>query len=202
MVGLSAEREIWLARCILPLEPGLRAQLRRWRLPDDLDADDVVQECYGKLAALDSVAEIRNPRNYLYSIARTTILMHVRRSRVVSIRTVDDLDSYALAADEPSPETQVSDREQLHILAMAVARLPEPGRSAFLLRVIDELSHREIGERLGMTGNAVQKNLTKSLQFLSDLLGRGGNTNDGASIPMSLPKESSSDEHARDERRD
>lgn len=201
MAGIGRDRALWLARHVLPHEPGLRAQLARWRLPDDLEADDIVQECYSRVAALESVEGIRNPRAYFYSIAHRTILMHVRHSRVVSIRSVDDFDSYELPADEPSPEEQVSDREQLHLLALAVAKLPEPGRRAFLLRVVEELPHREIGNRLGLSDNAVQKSVAKSLKLLGDLLGRGGSGQPRASSGTMQSKELNNDQ-ARDERGD
>jgi len=199
---VSDDRARWLAWHILPCEPGLRAQLARWRLPDGLEADDVVQECYSRLASIESVADIRNPRNYLYSIARTTVLMHIRRSRVISIRSIDDVDSYAVPAAAPSPEQQASDREQLHLLALAIGKLPEPGRRAFLMRVIDELSHREIGLRLGLTDNAVQKSVAKSLKLLADLLGRGGSDPSRASNPAAQRRNSDPDEQARDEHGD
>jgi RNA polymerase sigma-70 factor (ECF subfamily) len=128
--------------------------------------------------------------------------MHIRRSRVVSIRTVDDLETFDMPADEPSPEEQASDREQLHLLAMAIADLPDPGRKAFILRTTEELSHREIGERLGMSGNAVQKSLSKTIQMLGDLLGRGVNAKPRASNRPTQSRESYSNDQARDERRD
>ncbi len=175
MASVSNERALWIGRHIVPNEFALRAQLGRWRLPPDLDADDVIQETYAKLAILPSIEDIRDPRTYLYSVARSILLMHVRRARVVSIRAVDDVDAFALPADEPSPEEQVSDRQQLHLLALAVAELPDPGRKAFLMRTIDELSHKEIGARLGMSANAVQKSIAKTLTLLMAKIGRGGN---------------------------
>ena len=181
MVRVSDDRALWLERFVLPHEAALRTLLARWRLPGDLDADDVIQEAYSRFAAMEVVDQIRNPRAYLFSVARTIVLMHLRHARVVSIRAVEDTDSQTIASDEPSPETQTSDREQLHILAIAVAGLPERGRRAFLLRTIDELSHREIGQRLGMSANAVQKSLAKSLLHLMATLGRGGNAGAEAS---------------------
>ena len=174
MAGVSNERAVWIGRHILPHEYALRAQLARWRLPHDLDADDVIQECYAKFAKLESIDDIRNPRTYLYSVARSILLSHVRHARIISIRSVDDIDAFALLADEPSPEQQAIDREQLHCLARAVADLPDPGRKAFLLRMMDELSHKEIGARLGMSDNAVQKSIAKSLTQLMAKIGRGG----------------------------
>jgi len=204
MAGVSDDRALWIARHILPHEPALRAQLGRWRLPGDLDADDVVQEAYSRFASMESVADVRNPRAYLFSIARTIVLMHLRHARVISIRAMDDNDALTLAISEPSPEVQTSDREQLHLLAMAVAELPEPGRSAFLMRVIDELPHRAIGERLGISDNAVQKSVTKSLVKLMAILGRGGKDNPGASRERQRKTKERKERDAgtRDERRD
>jgi RNA polymerase sigma factor (sigma-70 family) len=182
MKPVSNERALWLARHILPHEPALRLQIGRWRLPDGLEADDVIQEAYARLAAMESVAEIRGPKNYLYQIARSIMLTHIRHAQVVSIRSVDDLAQVGAVADEPGPETQVSDREQLHLLALAVAELPEPNRKAFLLRTIEELSHREIGQRLGLSDNAVQKSIAKSVTLLMRRLGRGGTVDDEASM--------------------
>lgn len=173
MVLMSEDRELWLARNILPLEPALRKHLARYDLPIGLEIDDVVQECYSNLATKETVGDIRHPRNYLYSIARTVILKHVQKARVTPIRFSEVLESYEQASYDPSPEQQVSDREQLHILALAVSKLPEPGRGAFMMRVIDELSFREIGLRLGVSDNAVQKSVTKTVQRLAYLLGRG-----------------------------
>ncbi|WP_181160170.1 sigma-70 family RNA polymerase sigma factor [Sandaracinobacter neustonicus] len=201
MGGVSDDRALWLARHILPHELSLRTYLARWKLPQDLDADDVIQECYSRFAQMDDVGHLRNPRAYLFSISRTIILMHIRHARVISIRSVDDGDLLWIAADEPSPETQVSDREQLHLLAIAVSELPEPGRRAFLSRVIDGMSHREIGAQLGMSDNAVQKLVAKSLQRLMIRMGRGGNAQAGAST-ADKKQARERNERTRDERRD
>src|SRR5690606_11341397 len=91
MGGVSDDRAIWLARHVLPHEPALRAWLARWRL-EDLLVDDIVQETYSVLAAREAVDDIRNPRSYFFQTARSIILMHLRRSRVVSIRAVEDLE--------------------------------------------------------------------------------------------------------------
>lgn len=199
---LSAEREQWLARHILPCEAGLRAHLSRWRLPEDLEADDVIQECYSRLAGLESVASIRNPRAYFYATARSIILSHIRHSKVVQIRSVDNLEDYDMPVDEPSPEEQASDRQQLHMLALAVAALPERTRSAFLMRVVHGLPHKEIGARLGVTDEAVQKSVAKTLKKFADLLGRGGMTRVGASHQVRQSTGYVEHDQARDERGD
>lgn len=178
-----SERAIWLSRWILPHEPALRHQLARWRLPEGLEPDDVVQEAYARLAAIESIEEIREPRNYLFQVARSIVLSHLRRSRVVSIAAIGDLAQFDIADDQPSPEVQASDRDQLQRLALAVADLPGPQRSAFMLRVIDNLSYGEIGVRLGISENAAQKRVARSLILLMDRFGYGGNGEPRTSSP-------------------
>ena len=67
------ERALWLARNVLPHEPALRAWLSR-RPVDGLDIDDIVQETYARLSTTQSVEDIRNPRTYLITTARSVIL--------------------------------------------------------------------------------------------------------------------------------
>jgi RNA polymerase sigma-70 factor (ECF subfamily) len=171
---LNDSRALWLAQHILPNEAALRAQLNRWHLPHDLDPDDIVQDAYSRFATMAAVDHILNPRAYLFSVARTILLAHLRHARVVSIRALEENDMVSIADDNPSPEIQASDREQLHLLALAIAELPEPGRRAFMMRVLEGLSHQTIGTRLGMTDNAVQKSVAKTLVKLMAALGRGG----------------------------
>lgn len=173
-VYVSNDRALWLSRNILPHESALRAQLSRWRVPHDLDVDDIIQETYAKLATLQDVESIRYPKAYFFQAARSIILMHVRRSRVVSIQAVEQLDQLGIASDEPGPEVQTSDRQQLRLLAGMIARLPGASRAAMTMRLAHGLSHHEIGAKLGMTANAVQKSLARSLASFVRQLGRDG----------------------------
>ena len=181
MTRVDDDRAIWLARHVLPHEPALRAWLARMGA-GGLDIDDVVQETYAALASRETLTDIRNPRAYCFQTARSVVLMHVRRARVVTIRAVEDLDRLGAASDEPSPERQVSSREELQKLGAAIAKLPQPGRAALTLRVIEGLSQRDVGVRLGISENAAQKQIAKSIQLLMDMLGRGGKADASASV--------------------
>ena len=156
---------------VLPFEPRLRCVLARWSLPVGLESDDIVQEVYGRLAETESIAGIRDIPAYMIGIARTIVLMHIRRSRIVSIRTVEDIARFDTASEEPSPEEQVAGRQQLDLLALALGQIKEPGRSAFVMRVVQGLTHGEIGHRLGMSENAVQKSNARVLRNLARQLG-------------------------------
>jgi RNA polymerase sigma-70 factor (ECF subfamily) len=172
MIEVTDDRALWLGRHILPHEPALRSWLSRRHI-GGLDIDDIVQEAYAKLVAAPSVSAIRNPRSYLFQIAKSVIADDLRSRKVVTI-TVADTDVLDLAADQPTAETLLSDREELQRLAEAIAALPEPTQTIFRLRRIEQLPQRAIAQRLRMPESTVEKHLSRAFQQMSDLFGRGG----------------------------
>jgi RNA polymerase sigma-70 factor (ECF subfamily) len=173
-------RALWLARFVLPHEPALRAWLKR-KGTMTFDADDLVQETYAVLASLEDVDHISNPRAYFFRTAYSLALQHYRRARVVSIRSVEDVDALGAAVDGPSPERQTADREELHNVAMAIAALPAKCGEAFRLRKIDGLSQREVAQKMGLTESTVEKHVGKAVHLLMDTFGRGGKSHRRAS---------------------
>jgi RNA polymerase sigma-70 factor (ECF subfamily) len=168
----SDERAIWLGRHVLPHEPALRAWLRRRRL-EGLEIDDVIQETYTRLIAAESVAHIRDAKSYTFQIAGSVVVDHLRRLKVVSIASVSDhLD---MPSEEPSPERQVIDREELHRLAQMIASLPRRVRDVFTLRRVYGLSQREVAERLGIAESTVEKHMARGFLLMLEPLRHGGN---------------------------
>jgi RNA polymerase sigma factor (sigma-70 family) len=171
---MLGDRAMWLAREVLPHEQALRGWLRHKRIVE-CDIDDVVQETYAILAGRESIQEIRNAKTYAFQVARSVILMNLRRSRIVSFRQIGDVDLLGAISDVPSPECQVADRDELSRIGQAIAQLPSRVRETFILRRIEDLSQREIAKRLGISENTVEKNIGKAIRILMDLFGRGGN---------------------------
>lgn len=174
MHAIDRDRTRWFLRNILPHEQALRTWLTR-RQPMGLDVDDIIQEAYAILANLETVEEIRFPRAYLFQVARSVITRHVRRARVVSIRTMDDLSELEHADDRPSPECIAIDRDQLRRLAEAIGAMPDRTQEAFMLRRVEGLPQREIAARMAISENTVEKHISRGLRFLVDWFGHGGN---------------------------
>ncbi len=174
MSGADRQRTRWFLRNILPHESALRGWLSRNTL-QGIDVDDIIQEAYTILAELESVETIRYPRAYLFQVARSVIVRHVRRARIVPIHTVDDIERLEHADDVASPEQYAIDRDELRQLARALAAMPLKTREAFVLRRVRGLSQREVAAQMRITENTVETHISRGILFLIDWFGRGGN---------------------------
>ncbi|HZW14920.1 MAG TPA: sigma-70 family RNA polymerase sigma factor [Brevundimonas sp.] len=164
----------------MPHEPALRSWLLNRRLAG-LEIDDIIQETYARLIAVESVAGVRNPKTYAFQAAYSVMVTHVRRSRVIAFQTVSDIDQLGALADEPSPEHSVADRDELQHLGEAIASLPARIRDVFILRRVEGFSQREVAQRLGISESTVEKHMSRGFYLLTALFTRGGNHSAGAS---------------------
>jgi RNA polymerase sigma-70 factor (ECF subfamily) len=155
----------WVGRQILPHEGEVRAWLRRSNLPTH-EVDDVVQEAYCKLAGLEAVGHIQNPRAYFFQTARTIVLMQARRARIVRIDTIGEIDALNILDERPNPEEEVTAFRDLQRLRALIDTLPEKCRRVFIMRKIEDIPQKEIARRLGITENTVEVHVTKGLQLI------------------------------------
>lgn len=173
---LAADRAVWLAEQVLPHEPALRRWLGERLALRAHDVDDVVQESYAKLAALDSIDHVREPRAYLFTVARSLVQQQLRRAQVVAIETMAELDGLGMQAEasRSSPEWFASSRQQLALAQRMLARLPARAREVFQMRRIEGLSQKEISARLKISQSTVEKHMIKALRLLMAEVGAAG----------------------------
>ncbi len=200
MTLATQERAIWLARNALPHEPALRAWLSRRPLAG-LEVDDIVQETYAILAALDAVDHIQTPRTYMFEVAKSVILRSLRRSRIVAFEALAEAEALDPPSAEPSPETLTADRQELSRIAALIASLPAKCREAFTLRKVHGLSQREVAQRMGVSENTVEKHVGKGIGVLMKAMGRGGNGRFQASRDRSIEDPIEVDHDPREQRR-
>jgi RNA polymerase sigma factor (sigma-70 family) len=163
----------WIAAHVLPYEPELRGWLRRrLRALSDSDADDLVQEAFARIWAAD-FSTIRNARAYLYATVRHLLAEYARRSRIVPIELLGEIDSAHLISDEPGPDRWVGARQELDRLRAIVAALPVRCRRVFELRKFEGLSHRDVAQRMGISEKTVENHLTRALTRIGKVLAAG-----------------------------
>jgi RNA polymerase sigma factor (sigma-70 family) len=168
MVELARYR--WIAAHILSHEPELRGWLRRRLGPlSDNDVDDLVQEAYSRIWSVD-FATIRNGRAYLFTTVRHLLDEYARRSRIVPIELLGEIEALNISTQEPGLDRQVGARQELAQLRAIVAALPVQCRRVFELRKFAGLSHREVAQRMCLSEKTVENHLTRALAQITRLL--------------------------------
>ena len=122
-------------------------------------AEDVTELVFLRaLAALPRFRERgEGPRStfraWLFTIARHTLAneRHTRRRRPTL-----SLDAAALVLAGRDPAEIAAERAELERAWSAIAELPDDRRQAVVLRLVNELSAREIGEIMGRSEGAVR----------------------------------------------
>ncbi len=130
-------------------------------------AEDLVQELYLKLAALDPAEEIDNPSAFLYRTAQNLMLDRQRHDRRTALRDgawaeVQDL----RAGGEPAADDALAARRRLVKLAGIVEEMPAKMRQAFRLHKLDGLSHVETARSMNVSVSAVEKHISAALKLL------------------------------------
>lgn len=173
------ELKRWFVEEVLPHEPQLMRFLRRnWRDVDEID--DLRQEVYARV--FDAAAQ-RRPDSapaFVLSVARHLLIDRARRTQVVSIEAYADMEAVMPTADELSPERHLAGRSELRQLESALAALPPRCGEVVRLRKVEGLSQREVAERMGITEDTVERQVSKGIRALAQALGRGdGKARDG-----------------------
>lgn len=149
----------WFQEEVQPHEPALRAYLRE-RFPTLHDVDDLVQESYARLFRAHGVERVGNVKAYLFAAARNVAFDILRRSQIITIEGMTEVEHLPLAEDRPDAAEAASRDQELELLKQAIATLPERCREILTLRKIAGLSHREIARKLGLSENTVNNQLT------------------------------------------
>jgi RNA polymerase sigma-70 factor (ECF subfamily) len=167
----------WVGSHVLPHESAVRAWLRRWTRCDQ-DIDDVIQEAYCRLAAMEDVTHVGNGRAYLFQTTRNIVLEQVRRSKIVRIDNVTDIAALSILDEAPPLDRVVAGAHELQRVEELIKRLPLKCRRVFVLRRIHGVSQREIAQRLGITQAAVEKQAARSLKLILKAMAGSDETND------------------------
>jgi RNA polymerase sigma factor (sigma-70 family) len=155
----------WVGSHVLPHEAAVRAWLKRWTGRDQ-DIDDVIQEAYCRLAAMEDVTHVGNGRAYLFQTTRNIVLEQVRRSKIVRIDNVTDMAGLSIVDEAPPVDRIVSGARELQRVAELIEGLPAKCRRVFVLRRIHGVSQREIARMLGVTQAAVEKHAARALKLI------------------------------------
>lgn len=129
-------------------------------------AEDLAQETYLKVRAALAHTQVQHLEPFLFRTARNLALDHLRRERrqgaVVGQGDADD-DLTRIAADTPTPEAEVGDRQLLDRLEQAMSRLTPRQRRVMVACRLEGRSYGEVATSLGVSTSTVQKDLKDAM---------------------------------------
>jgi RNA polymerase sigma factor (sigma-70 family) len=165
----ASEVQSWFVREVLPLEAILMQFLRHnWR--NESDIADLRQEVYVRVCEAAQKQIPVSAKAFVLTTARNLLINRVRRSHVVPIEAVADLDALNMAMDEPGPDRTLIARDELRRLQVMLDLLAPRAREAVVLGRIEGLSRREIAQRMGIAEDTVRQHLAHGMRALADLL--------------------------------
>jgi RNA polymerase sigma-70 factor (ECF subfamily) len=130
------------------------AYLRVWRFAHEAPVDDaraLIFKAAANLAANEFKARRRFRANHVEGPAASS------EAHVETVPT-----------DAPSPERAECARQDWEVCRKAIASLPEKARRAFVLSRFEELTYREIAERLRVSESSVEKYIILALKTLRE----------------------------------
>lgn len=146
------------------------------RLKSPAAGEDLVQDIYLRIAAIDPGVDVHNPAGYLYRLGSNLMLDKIRGERRNAARDHDWRDSQrtVIGADEvaedPPADVAVAARQRLEAVVAVLRDLPEQTQRVFRMHKFDGLSHSEVAQALGISRSAVEKHCMAALKRLAERL--------------------------------
>lgn len=136
---------------------------------DHADANDLTQEVF--LRAWRAVGRFRGQSRF------STWLYRIAVNACLNFRAARKTPTLELSDQLPDPRAAASERlvreERARRVREAVARLPEKQRATLILKVYNDLTHREVARVLGSSVGTVKANLFHALGNLRKLVAEG-----------------------------
>ena len=134
-------------------------------LKSNEEANDIVQDIFIRIWESRSFI---NPQlsfsSFLYTMARNRI-MNYFRDMDIDIKVKEILTTQKITVEETT-ESQLIYTEYQEILQAAIDLLPAQRKKIFNMSRVENISHKEIAMKLGISVNTVQEHISEALKFI------------------------------------
>jgi RNA polymerase sigma-70 factor (ECF subfamily) len=146
----------------------------RYLLSSREEAEDVTQEVLLRLWRHRQGVDEERLGSWLLRVTRNACYDLLRKRRSESAAGLapglEDEAAEGVASAEPDPRSRAEATEFRRRLLAALARIGEPYKSVVILREVQGLPHREIGEALGIPEVTVRVHLHRGRKRLREIL--------------------------------
>lgn len=145
---------------------------------DEQIAQDIVQEAFIRLQA--NLASVEQPKAWLYTTTRRLAIDHLRRvSKVVPFTVAQKDDDDSPRSQDPedtrmTPDAEVEYHERTGLMRVCIERLEPRAQALVKMKFVENLSYKQISERMGMTVSNVGYTLHHALKSLEVELNKEG----------------------------
>lgn len=135
------------------------------RVPNATDADDILQEVFVKIH--QNIGDLKDEnkfQSWIYKISRHAIVDYYRRkNRIELIELVDDF----AAETEQNTSTNA---EIAACLKVMIEYLPEKYKQALWLTEFENLTQKELSERMGLSLSGAKSRVQRGREKLKEML--------------------------------
>lgn len=142
---------------------------------DRQTAEDLTQEAYLRAHRAIETGPIEHIEAFLHQTARNLAIDYLRRRKTrtrYEDEGVDLQEVENVAADVPTLEAALIEREQMRRFEQVLQGLPERPRRAWILSQIEGWSYAQIAEHLGVSRNTVYNDIKFVMGHCHDALAR------------------------------
>ena len=134
-------------------------------------ATDIAQETFLKVWEKRNSIQPDRIKGLLFKIANDLFVSHYRKEK----RSFEFFKNYELDEHSCSPEEVMAFRQLKTSYREALSLMPEKQRTVFLMSRVENMKYTEIAEMVGISIKAVEKRMTKALDYLrTNLKSNGG----------------------------
>ncbi|MGD9850590.1 MAG: RNA polymerase sigma factor [Nitrospirales bacterium] len=127
------------------------------------EAEDVAQDTFLRLLSVDNPTTIRQPRAFLYRVARNLVVDSSRKRTVRARHMVDMVDLEDHSSDKAAPDHMAEGEQLYQVLREAIGAMPPRRRQVFVLYRFGQVTQADIARQLGISTSMVERHLMKAM---------------------------------------
>ena len=140
--------------------------LARWLVRNTHDAEDIVQESYLRAYKFFGGFQGGDARPWLLKIVRNTSYSFLEKNRPAALAEEFDERVHVPEVQAPDVEASMVRSVESRMLREALEELPVNFREVLVLRELEGLSYKEIGELIGIPIGTVMSSLARGRERL------------------------------------
>lgn len=133
-------------------------------------AKDLTQETYTRVLEVSQTSDMSIQKAYLYKVAKNLVIDKARKDKTF-IQAPYEEDKHSISEHE-HPESIASQEIRKNKLKQCIQDLSPQNKKAFILHYYKGYTRKEISVIMGITTNAVEKNITRAVLKLKDKMNK------------------------------